>query len=389
MPPDKDDVVLGGVAMDMLAQADDTLLLSLSARGLQLWCLSHFIVVNRLKTVIMVYGLSPSSVVPEFTVGEAPIHLSTSERYVGVTFQSQNNEGSEAARYSGHCIMGLQDKTGRQTPTQVKLLYNARVDCYLTHACEIMPDAMDTYVEPLIDVQKRFWHRVLRLGRRSMITPLHSETDVIPLRPRRFLILLGYLKYLLSKDGDKYARAALENSRSLAVMGKSSWFKDVNIAGSRLKFGLEPIPLDVSDPETIDDYRKILTEIGDSRKLYLLHDRKEPKKGKAPGPVALKMRIYLEVTTPKHRDALVSIVLSTHNLAVERLRRTTPATERENILCRMCMADVETPEHILFRCIGNENSDEELGADEENARVTAKYCYRALKNVYKIPMYRP
>ncbi|SJL15829.1 uncharacterized protein ARMOST_19334 [Armillaria ostoyae] len=317
----------------------------------------------------MVYGLSPSSVVPEFTVGEAPIHLSTSEKYVGVTFQSQNSAPfdehyktrAQAARYSGHCIMGLQDKTGRLTPTQVKLLYNARVDCYLTHACEIMPDAVDTYVEPLIDVQKRFWRRVLRLGKRSMITPLHSETGVIPLRPRRFLILLGYLKYLLSKDGDKYARAALESSRSLAVMGKSSWFKDVNIAGSRLKFGLEPIPLDVSDPETIDDYRKsvvqsmeksVLAEIGDSRKLYLLHDRKEPRKGKAPGPVALKMRIYLEVTTPKHRDALVSIVLSTHKLAVERLRWTTPTIVRENRLCRMCMADVETPEHILFRCIG-------------------------------------
>lgn len=48
MPPDKDDVVLGGVAMDMLAQADDILLLSLSARGLQrkldalsVWCSSH------------------------------------------------------------------------------------------------------------------------------------------------------------------------------------------------------------------------------------------------------------------------------------------------------------------------------------------------------------
>ncbi len=35
MPPDMDDVILGGLAMDMLAQADDILLLSLSTRGLQ------------------------------------------------------------------------------------------------------------------------------------------------------------------------------------------------------------------------------------------------------------------------------------------------------------------------------------------------------------------
>ncbi|KAK0440661.1 uncharacterized protein EV420DRAFT_1485870 [Desarmillaria tabescens] len=79
----------------------------------------------------------------------------------------------------------------------------------------------------------------------------------------------------------------------------------------------------VSDPDTIEDYRKIversmeewvLTEISNSEKLYLLHGRKEPRKGKAP---------------VQHRDALVSIVLSTHKLAVEQLRWTTPTTERE------------------------------------------------------------
>ncbi len=227
MPPDMDDVVLGGLAMDMLAQADDILLLSLSARGLQrkldalsVWCSTHFIVVNRLKTVVMVYGLSPSAVIPEFTVGAVAITLSTSEKYVGVTFQAQNTapfsehyEGrAQAARYSGHCIMGLQDKTGRLTPAQIKLLYNARIDCYLTHACEIMPDAVDTNVKPLMDVQKKFWRRVLHLGKKSMLIPLHSETGVIPLRPHHFLILLGYLKYLLGQDSDKYARAALESS---------------------------------------------------------------------------------------------------------------------------------------------------------------------------------
>ncbi|KAK0439955.1 uncharacterized protein EV420DRAFT_1232973, partial [Desarmillaria tabescens] len=139
----------------------------------------------------------------------------------------------------------------------------------------------------------------------------------------------------------------------------------------------------------------------------------------------LKMRDYLDVATPKHRDTLVSIVLSIHKLAVERLRWTTPTTERENRLCRMCLADVETPEHVLFRCIG----DDELGTHEEKAivvrklqdlcksfwsdlahmalpsapredtallkalvahrqsiEVTAKYCYRVPKNVYKLPM---
>ncbi len=113
----------------------------------------------------------------------------------------------------------------------------------------------------------------------------------------------------------------------------------------------------------------VLTEVGNSEKLYLLHGRKEPRKGKAPVTVALKMRNYLDVTTPKHRDAMVSIALSTHNSAVERLRWIRPAIDRENRLCRMCMTYVET-EHVLFRCVGNENGEEvPVAADDRSEEV--------------------
>ncbi len=54
---------------------------------------------------------------------------------------------------------------------------------------------------------------------------------------------------------------------------------------------------------------------------------------------------------------------------MERLRWTTPTTEPENRLSRMCMADVETPEQVLSRCIGDKNSVDEWGSDEEKATV--------------------
>ncbi|KAK0194839.1 hypothetical protein F5146DRAFT_923274, partial [Armillaria mellea] len=90
------------------------------------------------------------------------------------------------------------------TPAQIKLLYNAHMDCYLTHACEIMPDAMDANIKPLVDIQKKFWWCVLHLRKKSMLIPLHSEMGIIPLHPCHFLILLGYLKYLLGQDSDRY-----------------------------------------------------------------------------------------------------------------------------------------------------------------------------------------
>ncbi|KAJ6467074.1 hypothetical protein C8R47DRAFT_990571 [Mycena vitilis] len=59
------------------------------------------------------------------------------------------------------------------------------------------------------------------------------------------------------------------------------------------------------------------------------------------------------VKTAEHRDALTSIMLSTHQLALEKLRYTDHALQpvpRHERLCRFCMAMVETPEHALLEC---------------------------------------
>ncbi len=206
MPNHADDVQLAHRVMDILAQADDILLFSLSAAGLQVkldaltsWCSKNFITVNKLKTVILIFGMMPSSgIAPIFYVGVHKLSISEEERYVGVTVQpglarpfKVHSEKTEAstARYSGHCIFAIQDKTGRLTPTQLKLLYNARVDCHLTHACEVVPDAIDAHVKDLEKIQEWFIRRSLRVGKKAPRIALYTETGLMPLRVRRFVLL--------------------------------------------------------------------------------------------------------------------------------------------------------------------------------------------------------
>ncbi|KAJ7818102.1 hypothetical protein B0H14DRAFT_2373526 [Mycena olivaceomarginata] len=62
------------------------------------------------------------------------------------------------------------------------------------------------------------------------------------------------------------------------------------------------------------------------------------------------------VKTQKHREALTSILLSTHRLALEKLRYTDHAHKpvpRDDRLCRFCVARVESPEHALLECYAN------------------------------------
>jgi hypothetical protein len=89
--------------------------------------------------------------------------------------------------------------------------------------------------------------------------------------------------------------------------------------------------------------------INSSDKLHLLHGRLEPRKDKPPARMILKMRHYLSmVKTQTHREALTSLLLSTH---VEILRYVDLAKQpviRSDSLCRFCMVKVETPEHALI-----------------------------------------
>jgi hypothetical protein len=58
--------------------------------------------------------------------------------------------------------------------------------------------------------------------------------------------------------------------------------------------------------------------IDSPNKLYLLHGWLEPQKDKPPARITFKMRHYLMmVRTQTHCEALTSLSLSTHQLAVE------------------------------------------------------------------------
>ncbi|KAJ6501046.1 hypothetical protein C8R47DRAFT_970532 [Mycena vitilis] len=441
-----DDVFLAAVRISMLAQADDILLFSLSPRGLQRkldtleqWAARNFILINLIKTIILVFGKCAVPV-PVFKLGSTVLKIKPDEKYVGVTFRTDTQNilaahykaKARTARYCGHRIMAIEDMTGRLSPEELKEIYMGRVDCHLTHGCEISPDSEDVHVKQLSKVQISFLRHMLNLHSRSMIAPLFTETGIMPIRVRRLLIVLKHLQYFLGLDKEHYARAALDSSLQLAARAKKSWAKDLITAASRLPFQCpELILTNATSIEYVKDYAKSVEKlmmewlqqsIDSSDKLYLLHGRLEPQKDKPPTLVTSKMRHYLTmVKTQKHREALTSLLLSTHQLALEVLRYTDHAYQpvaRPDRLCRLCMEEVETPEHALITC---KSSDELVGLraafltklfsnspdlqismvvnseteflktvvySRPNIALVAKYAYEVLQLFYAVPVYR-
>jgi hypothetical protein len=93
-----------------------------------------------------------------------------------------------------------------------------------------------------------------------------------------------------------------------------------------------------------------------SPKLYLLHNRLEPQKDSPPVQKTLHFRHYLSTPINEHRKALTRLLLSSHPLAVERLRwseHRRPRVTRNWRLCRFCKIAIESPEHALLECAGS------------------------------------
>jgi hypothetical protein len=92
--PDPDDLLMAGIPISHLEQADDVVLFSTTAAGLQRkidaffgWCRVNFMVISISKTEWMLFGEMPV-VLPVIRVGDTAISLVKEYKYVGVTLTS-------------------------------------------------------------------------------------------------------------------------------------------------------------------------------------------------------------------------------------------------------------------------------------------------------------
>ncbi|PBK79388.1 hypothetical protein ARMGADRAFT_1056323 [Armillaria gallica] len=392
MPTHKDDVVLAGRKLSILAQADDILLLSHLPPGFQLkldamasWGGVNFILVNRIKTVAMVYGAPVPSPLPSFAVGSNILGVSEKEKYVGVVFSTDTRSMFEnhykakekAARYYGHSIWAIED-----------------------HATKSL-------IEPLVDVQVKFIRKMLHVSSRSMLVPLHTDTGITPLQTRRFILVLKFLEYTLALQDKHLVRAAITNSIVLHIAGRKTWFTDLLQAARNLPYPLayELDPWSLT-PDYVDLYSK-MQQVDSSDKLYLLHGRKEPVKNKSPRTITLTLRHYLDVKVKDHRKALTWMLLSSHMLTIERLRWRElgrPRLERDHRKCRFCKIAVESPEHAMLGCTSSQvlvhtrsqmlaRLDDvgflkKLVQSRKAIATVAKWAHSILKIFYAVPVYR-
>lgn len=365
--------MLDGSRVSHLEQADDVVLFSTTAQGLQqklnelfAWCKHNFMLIHEVKTQCMIFGPLPPAA-PHFYVDGALLKLVSSYRYVGVRFTStaaciftgHRVESAASARGMANASLALESYIGALPAWMYRSLYVARVDPHLTYGCEVAIDLSANAVKELAEVQHTYWRRALGLNGRCALTPLYTETGLQPLRYRRVTLTLRFLLYLLTEK-PQLPTAALNEALHLARTGAASWISDLWHALRNLPI---PVPFTYGTPLTIAYVSDTLMRVGRSLELYLrgnlegklilLKERREwsVKEAKLVQKL-LCFRDYLRIPNRDHRVALTRLLCSDHPLAIEQGRRTVPPTPKEWRVCRFCgfRGEIETEWHVILDC---------------------------------------
>ncbi|KAF8314099.1 hypothetical protein DL93DRAFT_2058556 [Clavulina sp. PMI_390] len=371
LPPSEDDVLLDGVRINHLLQADDLMLLSFglptSLHNLQTferYTARKAVDVSMTKNRAMVFGRVQH--LPSLYIHGARIPWVDRHELVGVTLTSvrpnlfafyYENLAAQASRAS-HGAFSAEAFVGVLSPEHGRVIFSSQVSPYLTAGADAF---VDTQMSALASIEKpyhQFIRRLLRLPRNSQLHVLFSETGFIPLRHWRLILSLCFIKSVVQLSDGHFARAAFLDSVILALCGSPGFASDLVWALDNLPY---PVHSDVRSLMTVAGLDTALSNIKQSYKDQLFDAMVSSTRSlllwyRTPSDAAPKMRAHLRIKIPLYRFAYARLIASTHSFAVELLRRSDwRRQERMAIIrswrtCRLCKGDVEDEAHALLSC---------------------------------------
>ncbi|KAJ6493831.1 hypothetical protein DFH09DRAFT_1022374, partial [Mycena vulgaris] len=350
LPHDDDDIRLNGRPVCQLEQADDGAIFTTQVPKLQgkidifyMWSRRKFMFISPPKSKGMIFGPLPP-VLPILHVGDDVVEFVPKFKYVGMWFTSTHpnmfaahyaDRASKARNVANATFARVKTHLGSLPVREGLRLYMARVDCYLISGGEISLDVDARLLQEHLEVQQLFLRNLLGLNPASMLAILYTETGQTPIKIRRLLRALSRLRYLLAipTTEDRIVRDALLDSFSLYQSGKPCWIGDICFVLGHLPTPIHVTEADLRDDKAVEAVMERVEKVLDSdlqhdidtfTRTHLLRDRVERiDEGEGRyrlGHVTRRRRHYLDVPIPSHRKAITRLLLSDHNLSVERLR---------------------------------------------------------------------
>ena len=366
-----DGLEIAGTIFTHLLYADDIVLISESAKGLQnsidslhSFCAKWHLIVNTAKTKVMQIGPKNAT---------------------NFLYNNQNIENVETFKYLGHTITShkhihkkMPEYIATQSQKALFALYG-RMKPSMGHLPPPLAIKMfDSYVLPILEYNNIFWSgtveipkiekvqisflkHILNVRRQTPTLALYAETGRFPLKVRQQLAIINYWARLKNLPNDDILNICLRIQENHHSSGQNNWYSKID----KIMTDVNMVDWKTANPNSViknvkiklyqSEQTKILDGICNTDKLPKLRTYKLFK-------TTFCLEPYLNLNLPKKMYSNIArFRISSHNLKIETGRHNIPKTPIEERKCDKCNnGEVENEVHCLLICSSNTSARTEL-----------------------------
>ena len=375
-----DGIEIDGNIFTHLLYADDIVLISESANGLQnsinslhKFCAKWHLIVNTSKTKVMQIGLKTRK---NFTYDSRVIDNVDTFKYLGHTISSQKNIHKKMPEYiatqAQKALFAMQGRMksslGHIPPPLAIKMFDSYVLPILEYNCTFWSGAVE--IPDIEKIQIGYLKNILGVRRQTPTLGVYAETGRFPLRIRQLLNTTSYWAKIKKLPSHDILHKCLKIQESLCNAGQNNWY-------SKLRKVM--VEVDITDWQSLNpnqvinevklklytnEQTRILNEIKNSDKHPKLRTYKQFKTSYCLEP-------YLTLNLAKKTYVNIArFRLSSHNLKIEIGRHNRPKTPVEERVCDKCdSGSVEDEMHCLLICDSNASLRTEL-IDEAGSQIS-------------------
>ena len=362
-------VVLGDLLFFYLLFADDLILCSNTAAGLQKqldglfdFCRKWHMVLNLPKTKVLVFNKRHCT--DKFYYNGSEIDHADSYKYLGVWFRTTkydylaNNreylvEQANKALYQVYKVSG--PVVGKLSPDIAFKVFDTQLMPILEYGSEIWFCDKESQNASIEKFHLKFIKSTLGVRPQTPTNAVYAETGRVPLYLRHHIKALKYWVNILNLTKGHPVKQAYNALHSLDSFGQKNWCTKIRILLWDLGF------TNVWEHQHVENGKLFIKNIWDS--MQTTYKNKNIEVIKQSGHET-KLRTYklfkdtfcLEpylhiVKDSRYRTALTRLRLSSHKLSIETGRHVKPKIPVNSRLCENCnLQEIEDEVHFLLVC---------------------------------------
>ena len=352
--------MLSNTEVSSLLWADDILILSTSAEGLQQkldnlkrYCLDNKLKVNTEKTKIMIFNKSGRNMKDKFLYGKTKLENVRQYKYLGfcVTPSGEIKSGLEDLRVRAlKALTKIRKSLGSHFHYNIRNtihLFNYMIRPILLYCGDFWGCLKHPKNSPISRFHMSFCKQLLGVCKQTSTNGVLLELGLTPILFSAIKATVKNWERIRKHNCNKLLLAAYNEARLSKLPWATSLEETFARNGMLNMFSRTQLQRDNQSPPHVELFQRLvdqfhqnaLSDIKSSSKLNLFSKLKKE---------AGREKYLYQVENVKHRQSLTRYRLSSHSLSIEtgRHRR----IERDSRICPFCVDIVEDEVHFLLEC---------------------------------------